>query len=215
MSVTSEAHELLELLREQKLDKWGWVIYRTSYSDQQVWSDFRTFLLERMKQAVGKLGDPVISETVDLTFFDDDAAKFDNASREDLRRHFKQWRSAACLREQPRAELYQGIVETPRYEFFFQVDGEVLEQFKREGPSINPLDTKAHVKLIQAAWQPRGDEEEPEERMYDEIGGIREHDVGWMKSAIGCISYSFYIYMSGMPDIWTFVYQRPPTVFRY
>lgn len=216
MDFPSEASQLNLTLEEERFNRWGWVIYRTTYGDPQAWDGFQRLITEWVRKSVAQTDVPSLLDRLELTFFDD-AAAFKNASRHQLREHFRQWSLKTGPNESPQAEFVDGAPETPRYEYFFQVDEEALNSIKSLGPLLSPVDARAHVKFIQAAWQPMGkDGEAPEnEEPYEEIDGVREEDVGWIKVRLSWLSYSSYLLMSGPLDTWPNMYQRPPALVEY
>ncbi|KAG8629323.1 hypothetical protein KVT40_003188 [Elsinoe batatas] len=196
---TTEATELKDFLHQMKLDKWGWVIYRTTYQNQKAWENA-----------------PSLLDILELSFHDD-PANFDGASREQLRKHFQEWRATACIQEQPRAKIEPGIDFTTRYEYFLQIDEEALEEITRLGPSWEPLEKRAHIKLVQADWRsyyPEDEAEEQKDESHEEIDGTCVEDVGWMKVAISAIDYPFYLALADL-EVWFVMYERPPALIRY
>lgn len=166
-----------------------------------------------MRQSILKSDVPSLLDRLEFTFFDH-APTLENASRHKLRGHFKQWRAKASPKESPRAKLGHGVQETARYESFLQIVEEALNGINQINVDDLPVTRRAHIKLIRADWQPVGKDGEAEENEepYDEIDGIREDDVGWVKVHPSWIGYSAYLEMSGDLNVWPTMYRRPPDV---
>ncbi|KAG8629727.1 hypothetical protein KVT40_001346 [Elsinoe batatas] len=83
----SPSRNIYDSLIESSHDKWGWLIYRTTYVDDAAWDRFKAF----------------------------DKDKFDGASREELRTHFAERAEGAYGREQPRATDTWKLTSAARY----------------------------------------------------------------------------------------------------
>ncbi|KAF2228101.1 hypothetical protein BDZ85DRAFT_255412 [Elsinoe ampelina] len=209
--------EVYENMRARKLDKWGWVIYRTSYQDQATWERFKEYLDQADREYLSTSKAPQLLDFRELTYFDDESL-FNNASRPALREHFKKWRQEALPREQPRMDFTWPVWET-RYELFFQVDDETMETFKKHASEhLSPYDERVRMKVIQADFKREEDMEDYWEEGFgedmEEIDGTKGEEVGWMYTVPGGVGHNFYEYL-GEEYCWHRFYVRPPGVCIY
>jgi hypothetical protein len=91
---------LSKVLISSKHDKWGFVIYRCTYEDDQAWDRFQQVFRERKQQALQRSDTPKIADSHEWTFVDDRTA-LDGASRPQLRERFNEWAAHAMATEQP------------------------------------------------------------------------------------------------------------------
>ena len=122
-----EAQQVHEYLQGHNLDKWGWVIYRTSYKDDAAWERFQRYITTWSREALkGEDASHLVSGAAEWTFVSDPA--LDGASREQLRARFREWRKTAIQAENPRLASLPTTSEdmTQRYIYFVQVDEEAL-----------------------------------------------------------------------------------------
>lgn len=84
---------IYEMLERSKEDKWGWVIYRTTYKDDAGWDRFKSYVNKWSHDDLSQPGVPRGLRAADWTFVSDPV--FDGASREQLRHHFREWRKTA------------------------------------------------------------------------------------------------------------------------
>ncbi|KAF2222656.1 hypothetical protein BDZ85DRAFT_313690 [Elsinoe ampelina] len=182
----SPSRNIYNSLIESSHDKWGWLIYRTTYADDAAWDRFKAF----------------------------DKEKFDGATREGLRAHFAERAEGAYGREQPRATDTWKLTSAARYRYFLQVDEEAVVEFIAEDPTYPDLnhDGGSHVKLIKVEWEPDV-EADPEEIAYEVIDGLSQYDVGWMEIGSPQIGIDLYEPLSGPEDAWSLEYLRPPGMF--
>jgi hypothetical protein len=193
------------------LDKWGWVIYRTTYDDDEAWTRFRARVEEESRADVAQTDAPEIVEQLEWTWVED-RESLDGVSREELRERFRGWVDGEMARirgESGGETLGFDPAAVPRYAFFVQIDEEALrsvaESWDAEG---------AHVKFVDANWRPKELSDVEEERLteeaYDEIDGCQEHNVGWMRIVPYMLNAEFYDAWCGVVDSWHVFYKRPP-----
>ncbi|KAI6779198.1 uncharacterized protein J7T54_000344 [Emericellopsis cladophorae] len=136
-------------IREDGDEKWGWVIYRSSYAKELEgsWEDLKRRILQNLHKRIAKSDAPSIAETMDFIFVEDPT--LDGASNNQLRSRFQLWARENCA-----DTFHKGIDTTrgSRYEFFVKVDDELL----REG----------NVGLVQG-WPLEAEEGDTEEEEDD------------------------------------------------
>jgi hypothetical protein len=207
--------------------KWGWVIYRCTYNDDEAWDRFKQLIDQYSREAIAKSDTPEVAESLEWTFVED-RHSLDGVSRDQLRARFKAWKAKAFAVEQPRVkDQLNPDFGIPRYTYFIQVDEEALRSVIDEVSEPNPTpwyDCEGHVNLVYADWKPMsewrsecgvetGAEDDDEE--HEPIDGCCEEDVGWMKITAQMVDVEFYEAMGGPPDIWYVFYQRLPQVVDY
>ncbi|KAJ5479939.1 hypothetical protein N7530_005448 [Penicillium desertorum] len=113
------------------IEKWGWVFYRTTYKDDEAWDIFKQKVNISVRSIVNLDPQSELNEAIfdKLEFvFIEDKAKFDGASKEELRAHFQEWVGNSFSAENPRADQRLLYDEEPvsRYRFFFKIDEDAL-----------------------------------------------------------------------------------------
>ncbi|KFY18428.1 hypothetical protein V493_08623 [Pseudogymnoascus sp. VKM F-4281 (FW-2241)] len=200
-------------LRHFKHDKWGWVLYRCSYGDDEAWTRFQQIIHERSRKGMAERGFPLeVANSLEWTFVSD-RTSFDGASRDQLRQHFYAWAAAAEKTEQLRAvdnERNWTGDKSQRYIYFIQVDEEALRSVVDADPS-DSLD-EGWVNLIRCRdgdldldWRQR------EKENVDEEDG----DEGWMMIAAHMVGPDFYDAIGRMPQDWYTFYTPPPGLVVY
>lgn len=193
--IPSAVQNIQDDLQHFKHDKWGWVIYRCTYGDDEAWERFQQIINERSQDNMAQAGVPQeVATTLEWTFVSDRAA-LDGVSREELRRRFRAWANEAEKLEQPRADRGPKL---QRYLYFIQVDEDCLQSVVGANPS-DPLDV-GWVKIVQA-----------EESTGNEDG----EDEGWMLIAADMIGPDFYDAIGQMPESWYSFYMPPPALVVY
>ncbi|KAK3905261.1 hypothetical protein C8A05DRAFT_30900 [Staphylotrichum tortipilum] len=136
--MSDKAWEMHEALNHGKLDKWGWVIYRTSYKDDAAWDRFQRYVYTWWQQELVAQGaPPLVANTAEWTFVSNPA--LDSISRDELRTHFRRWRATAIQTENPRRRLPTSGDDIPgRYIYFFQADEAVLDGIAVQGSTSTP-----------------------------------------------------------------------------
>jgi hypothetical protein len=219
MPLPSPTRNIQDSLRRLKHDKWGWLIYRCTYGNDEAWSRFKQIIDQRSREIIADYDTPEAADSLEWTFVEDRGA-LDGASRDQLRARFKTWATEAVRTEQPRAEDH-GTFGIPRYNFFIQVDESVLRSVVYEAPQSPEMDMHAegYVNFVDANWKPLSERLPAEggegDESYEPIDGCREENVGWMKIASFMVGPDFYEVMSGFPDVWYSFYQRPPDTVIY
>ncbi|OBT69642.1 hypothetical protein VE03_00950 [Pseudogymnoascus sp. 23342-1-I1] len=207
------AQNILADLHHFKHDKWGWVLYRCSYDDDEAWARFQEIINERSRKEMERRGfPPEVTNSLEWTFVSD-RASFDGASRDQLRQHFHAWAAVAEKTEQPRAvekEINWGGARSPRYLYFIQVDEEAL----RTVADADPYDIMdgGWVNLVRCSDRDLDlDQRERERENVDEADG----DEGWMMIAADMVGPDFYDAIGPVPQDWYTFYTPPPGLVVY
>ncbi|KAJ5849578.1 hypothetical protein N7455_009434 [Penicillium solitum] len=149
--------------------------------------------------------------------FIEDKAKFDGASKEDLRAHFQEWVADSFSAENPRADqklLYDDKEPVARYRFFFEIDEDALRSCGTE--------SSGHANFIDgfSSSQDRSDNpnlaaQKISEQPQNKVEAIEDcSNVDWMKMDMAFfMDTHFYAGMSmAVEQMWPFLYERPPTI---
>jgi hypothetical protein len=216
MPLPSAHRNILDGLAKLNHDKWGFVIYRCTYQDDQAWDRFKQIVYNRTQQDMAGSDAPEVASSLEWTLVEDPSLH--GASKDQVRARHKQWATQAFTTEQPRAHEYQTFGD-PRYRYFIQVDEEALQSVV-SAPGIDPSGT-SFVNFVDSQWKSLSEEfpdeededDEDEDEAFDPIEGCTEEDVGWMKIAATMIDASFYDVSAGFAyGAWHEYYQRPPAV---
>jgi hypothetical protein len=113
-SSRNTADQIDEQLREDGHRVWGFAIYRCTYSDDAAWETF----LERIHASIWASmryynGLDLLEEDRFRLTVIEDANRFDGASRQIVREHFKEWRKRAVREEQGTNEEIEARREKP------------------------------------------------------------------------------------------------------
>ncbi len=125
-----------DTLHQTMQEKWGWVIYRTTYKDDGAWERFRNSVNTSSRETLRKQGaSPLVLGSLDCIFVSDPV--LEGASRDQLLARFRQWRKLAIQAENPQRALPKQWDEIPgRYVYFVEVDEDSLNsvvQASRQG----------------------------------------------------------------------------------
>lgn len=200
-------HNILAELRCLKHDKWGWVIYRCTYGDDEAWAKFQKIFNDRSrKEMVRRKFPQEVANGLEWTFVSDKRL-FDGASRDQLRQHFRTWATEAEKSEQPRAVNVddKDYDVASRYQYFVQVDEEVLRATVDADPD-NDSDC-GWVNFVRCWDQDLDPDWREENREYiDEEDG----DEGWMRIAGDMVGPDFYDGIGASSEYWYAFYTPPP-----
>ncbi|CAG8044428.1 unnamed protein product [Penicillium salamii] len=215
LDAMSPATRLLdEYLREGGYQKWGWVIYRSTYQNDEDWNCFKGVIMEAMRKSIEYHKTPDLDHSLDqslsLTFLED-RPSFENASKDQLRAHFQGWAQRAYYAENPRPfEAFNpNLATAPRYR-----------------PRLKGLQSYGYVNFVDGWWKSLREhyatsqdpdlKEEIDEQLahdYQSIEGCVEENTGWTMLHRLDMSVDFYHYTSGfVEDVWPLYYQRPPGI---
>lgn len=216
-TLPSEERQILDRLRQGKHDKWGWVVYRCTYNDDEGWNRFKDIITRQLRRSIVDSDTPEIGDSLVWTFVED-RNMLDNASKDQLRVHFKDWAAKAFDAENPRREqrLY-GTVFCARYKYFIQIDEGALRSVVYDAPQATERDPygEGYVNFVKADWEPTSEdipEEDKDLEPYEPIERCCDEDVGWMKLMSTQLTATFYNDMSGFSQEWYCYYKRPPEI---
>lgn len=132
--------------------------HRSTFDIDNAWADCKRILVDRACNRINRSDTPELAYSLVWTFFDD-AVAFGSASKDDLRRHFKNCARATLPQEQPRVREIARFLYLPRYHFFVQIDREAMDSVL-ENADVNDADylTTGHVNLVEAHWRSQADE---------------------------------------------------------
>ncbi|KAH8693417.1 hypothetical protein GQ44DRAFT_719628 [Phaeosphaeriaceae sp. PMI808] len=221
MIADSPELNLRNYLEGLPIEKWGWVIYRCAYDDDQTWTRFRAHVESSSRESIAESDAPEIADLLEWTWVED-AASLNGVSTDALRKQFRAW-AVDEVAHQP------GDYEPPdisRFRYFIKVDEEALQSLAQPDP-FNPsrLNT-AFVKLVDGNWEPdpspaiaeKKEEDEDDfsqEGALEPIDGCAEEDVGWMRISPFMINADFYEVLGSGEDQWYIFYERPPSIVVY
>ncbi|KAJ5322626.1 hypothetical protein N7452_010915 [Penicillium brevicompactum] len=210
----SPATRLLdEYLREGGYRKWGWVIYRSTYKNDEDWNCLKRLITEAMRKSIEYHKTPdldhSLNQSLSLTFLED---------RPNFEMH--QMISFAPTFRKFDPEL----ATAPRYRYFIQIDEDSLDSLLRDTES--GLRSNGYVNFVDGWWKSLREQyaksqdpdlkEEIDEQLahgYQSIEGCVEENTGWTMLHKLDMSVSFYHYTSGfVEDVWPLYYQRPPDI---
>ncbi|PLB46181.1 hypothetical protein P170DRAFT_479102 [Aspergillus steynii IBT 23096] len=129
----SEQKSLSLKLQDAKQNKWGWVIYRCTYDDDEGWARFKQIIQQRALECAATSDAPELADTLEWVFVED-RDTLDGASRHYLRSRFKAWAKDAIESEDPNSESFNAGSCNPRYSYFVQVDESSLKSVVYEAP---------------------------------------------------------------------------------
>ncbi|MCJ1224048.1 hypothetical protein MMC12_000691 [Toensbergia leucococca] len=195
----NEGEVLKHQLQEDGQRNWGFVIYRCTYGNDNLWNYFMKVINERVRASLDFYETPELMKTLDWRV-EEDRAFLDGASKDQVRQHFRHWivTNTAAGRKERLA---------PRYNYCVHVDKESLESVIKYAPQPPDADLApiGYVNIISANWTFEEDEDE------DEIEGCTQNDVGWMKAPVDGLAPGFYS-MLGESGGWEICYVRPPGI---
>jgi hypothetical protein len=232
---TSECRKIAQQYKEQGHQKWGFVIYRCTYTSDSDWLTFitkfrkvvlRTVEFDLASLPITELEEGVV-QTLGLTVREDKSA-FDRVGKDDLRKHFLAWRnSGAPETEQPNARACwdhasatMGVsLSTPRYQYFVQVDQAAMESCLAADYERADSGGRGYVNVIDSTWTvpmredyALMDDEEMEE--WPGVEGCTHEEVGWQKVELSYLYPEFYWQCEGL-RVWEHDYVRPPGIALY
>ncbi|THX30884.1 hypothetical protein D6D12_03245 [Aureobasidium pullulans] len=202
------------------VQKWGFVVYRCTYDDDEAWAQ----LMEHIKT---RTIDSIKSDGIETGMID----RLDLPFVADLRNGFLKTPNSRAS-DSDEDLLDSLLAMTPRYNFCIHVDARSLESIVRRDPPIlaspamitGDRSKEGYVNLIRADSGWSWDEYDPatfdrESEGYEldedsldenevEVEGCKLHDVGWMKISPDGMMPTFYGYAIGS-SYWDVAYVRP------
>ncbi|KEQ94433.1 hypothetical protein AUEXF2481DRAFT_275991 [Aureobasidium subglaciale EXF-2481] len=191
---------------------WGFVIYRTTYLNNEAWIAFLPRLHWWTNDSMEIFNGQDVLDKMSWTIFDN-AEEFENASVADIREQFRSWTQTAVLSE-------QGVQEaglSPRYRYCILVDSEALEScVSSPAPPDSDEDNQGWVKVIDKNFPLVHPllKKRKEESGYEEIDGITEKHVGWVKCPYTSVMTEYYRLFRDLNG-YMVSYRRPPAVIGY
>jgi hypothetical protein len=73
MSLPSSEQVISDWLKNNKFDKWGWVIYRCTYNDDEGWTRFKQFIIQQSHTHIAECDTPELADSLEWTFVEDRA----------------------------------------------------------------------------------------------------------------------------------------------
>jgi len=212
--------DLIENQGQQiKHDKCGFVIYRCAYNDDQAWSCFKQTLEAQTQKTIAFRKDTAEAINSLKWTFVENRASLEGASKDRLRKRFRQARSQTIDLDQPPPTTEGEPYYSCQNRYFIQVDEQSLNDLQAwgwHGGSVN---------FVDADWQPLRErlpaEDIPDEEFaFDTVEGCNEEHVGWMKIAGPMIGKDLCGLEgdqgSGMdPELWYVYYVRPDDILYY
>jgi len=116
------ADRIQEQLDEDGHHVWGFVVYRCTYSDDAAWEIFLERINASIRDSMEYYNglDLLDKDCFRLTVIED-ASKFDGASRQIVREHFKEWRKLAVREEQGTPEYIEARRKKPELPYYHPV----------------------------------------------------------------------------------------------
>ena len=195
-----------------KPDKWGTVIYRCTYKDDQAWNNFKQKLQAETDEtrAFYKRTTEPITENHEWKFVEDPAS-FDGATKDQLRARFREWRAQAAPKDLPCFDDDKPVYGS-QYQYFIQVDEQSLKDFQDwglDGCSVNLID--ADWLPMRERWPNEKYDDDDDEFAYDPVKGCTEEHVGWMMISGSAIDAR--LWGEEMDStLWYVYYRRPDDV---
>lgn len=152
---SSEAQRIRDLQSFYGLEKWGFIIYRCTYGDDDAWTQFMSRLDQHRDRILrDHYRTPDLVDSYDWDVQHDPTLH--GATKDEVRRRFKQWRATNSQAEVPdhlegykRAALLR---ENPRYNYCIHVDAEAMQSVLEQSAAY--IDAGAaligYVNLIRA-----------------------------------------------------------------
>lgn len=206
-------------MRDLNYHTWGFVIYRCTYDDEDLWvrylaqlKDFAHGYLVKTRRA------ELLEQYLDFHVIED-RATLENASRQDTRHHFNQWTSNQNIPAGDGFFWSKTGAELPRFRFFLYVDKQSLAtvvQFQNADnghPYFRPLLPPMVVTVVDGSWTPDTVQSyEPQnEDGYPELDGSSKRYVGFeYHNAYYATALYETLHGNGLVDYGS--YTRPPAI---
>ncbi|KAL4907587.1 hypothetical protein BDW74DRAFT_176338 [Aspergillus multicolor] len=167
--------------------KWGFVVYRCTYTSDAEWEVFMNRLHSSVERYLTRCNGLDMLESFAPTVMQDPS--FNGASMDTLRAHFRSWSSDAFCTKNPNPAKgsFPVVEEASRYRLFIAVDDESLRSvYERPFNASYSLDESGYARLANGQWNPHEDDEDGgrvvgEDEELEPIDGWGLENVGWMK----------------------------------
>ncbi|KDN71854.1 hypothetical protein CSUB01_10993 [Colletotrichum sublineola] len=114
------------------IHKWGFVIYRCTYEDDELWSRYLAQLKSFCHAHLVEYRRAELLEQHLVWVVIEDRAALENASRSDVRKHFNQWVLEQDVPKLPVSGITNRFpIDLPLYRYCLYVDKQCLESFTR------------------------------------------------------------------------------------
>lgn len=198
--------------------KWGFVIYRCTYTNGADWEAFMARIYDAVIEYLELYNGLDMLDSFAPTVIEDRAA-FEGATTATLREHFvNTWVPSAFPGENPGLDMdVLSGVEAGRYRFFIMIDEESLRSVL--DATVDGINRTGFVRLVQAGWgakRPYIVEEEDDKIEYtpeecEPLEGCTLQDVGWMSVRHDHVEAIGYLDIRMHWD-WEDHYSRPPEI---
>lgn len=224
-SETTETERINDMLKYYGLQKWGFIVYRCRYNDNDAWDRIMHHLNARKDTVLKNIfDDDCLAQHLDWNVQQDLSLNY--ATKDQVRDRFGAWVATYARAEMPTSassqERLEGLLyENPRYKYCIHVDADSMQSVL-DGPS--PAEPElcgvGYVNLIRVdqaweAWEKEStqvpategrdnyqDEGEPE------VEGRTSFDVGWMKVSVDGLVPEIYEALVN-DKMWDAFYVRP------
>lgn len=224
-SAATESPAYVELAEELEFcnpRKWGWVIYRTAYGDDEAWEFFVQLVTRHSRYDLDfAKAPPILADTVEWTFVSD-RATLDGASRDELRKRFVSWVAETEAAYEPREipiSVARHQLRPCRHINFVQVDEASLRSVVDTAPA-DDWDC-GWVNLVRCA---EGQDYNLDVKYKAELetyqkqlaqAGEEYITEDWVMLAAGDLSIGFYAALGSAPENWHMFYSQPPNLVLY
>lgn len=212
-------HNSITKIEEALLDqsqKIGWVIYRTTYSDDAKWDRFVQLFQNFIRTKVAYDYDTEAHLQHVAWPIKEDRQVFNKATTTELRKHFVTWRDLDAVTAENGGAFKSDDdrirrLSHPLYEYFIHVDEDAMESVLAQGE--NKLVGNGWVNVVQADWPPN-DKDDLEEILTETgnplIDGMDTWQVGFERVEAEYLYPSYFLQTAivGGPSQYT----RPPAL---
>lgn len=213
ISSVSNIRDCLKIL--PNIEKWGWVIYRCTYDDNEAWARFRARVEAESRERIAQSDAPEIADRLEWTWVED-ATSLDGISTTALRERFYTWTANEVARQQL-GDLDPTTIS--RFSYFVKIDEEVMQNLKGSLETKSRWSGDDFIKFVDANWEScppeKQEDDEWEPEIWEPIEGCTEKDVGWMRMAPDMLNTDFYDVLPGDGMTWQYFHDRPPAIFRW
>ncbi|KAF9879532.1 hypothetical protein CkaCkLH20_03075 [Colletotrichum karsti] len=206
-------------MRDLNYHTWGFVVYRCTYDDEELWARYLKQLKDFAHEyLVENRRAELLGQYLDFHVIED-RATLENASRQDLRRHFNQWVSNQNLPAGDGFFWSKTVAELPRFRFFLYVDKQCLDtvvQFQNADhghPYFRSLLPPMVIAVVDGSWTPDTVQSyhRSNEDGYPEIDGSTKRYVGY-EYYMALFAAGLYESLHGVGLVDYESYNRPPAI---
>jgi hypothetical protein len=201
---TTEIEDIQYEMEQVNQTKWGYVIYRCTYSDDEAWNSLIEFLKTDTREWLKENNALDLAEKLDWKIVSDSQV-LDGASTDQVRRLFAEWVGSEEARAEQTGAIYNAI--TTRQHFCVHVDAAALDSFVNRKIRNQKSGTWDYgwVNVVDGFWEVDPDCPPDEDD--------RLSNAGHMRVAVDSLLPSSYAYFDGSGQgAWYAVYQPPPYV---